>query len=370
MKKLFVIIPVILLFFACDSASSYKITGHISSDSMNGKMVYLENHLWHMNLSSLKVLDSAIIKNNKFEFKGSTDSTYMALLNVDNNVVMMLFVESGKIQVDIPEDVNKSVATGTKQNDLLKSYKEALESSRSKLTELMQQANSPEQTEEFMRDMNKKYEEIMGEMLQTSIKFLDESPESLFSAFVLAGSLAQGIDADALQNGYDKLDDKVKNGALGNILLQTLTRMKVTEIVAGETYRDLTMNTPDDTEISLSDYVGQGKYVLVDFWASWCGPCRQENPNVVALYKEYKNKDFEIVGVSLDNNKDAWIKGIKDDGITWPQMSDLKGWDSESVMRYGIKGIPYTVLLDKEGKVIETNLRGEKLKNKLKALIR
>lgn len=130
------------------------------------------------------------------------------------------------------------------------------------------------------------------------------------------------------------------------------------------------MKTPDGKDISLSDYAGKGKYVLIDFWASWCGPCRKENPNLVALYKEYKNRDFEIVGVSLDNNRDAWIKGIKDDNITWPQMSDLKGGASELVRQYGVKVIPYTVLLDKEGKVIETNLSGEKLKNKLETLIR
>jgi peroxiredoxin len=372
MKKLYTIIPVILLFFACDSTPSYKITGQISSGSVDGKTVYLEDYLWYMHLADQKVLDSTIVKNGKFKFKGKTDSAYIAILNIDNRPAMIFIVENGDIQLNIPENINESLASGTKLNDSFNSYRESLDPVKNKLTELSMQINSSGQTdnEEFMREMDKKYQEFMNEMLQISIEFLDENPGTILSAFILVSSLSQGIDPEAAQNVYDKLDDKVKSSTIGNFISQILAEMKSTEITAGETYHDMTMKTPDGKDISLSDYAGKGKYVLIDFWASWCGPCRKENPNLVALYKEYKNRDFEIVGVSLDNNRDAWIKGIKDDNITWPQMSDLKGGASELVRQYGVKVIPYTVLLDKEGKVIETNLSGEKLKNKLETLIR
>jgi thiol-disulfide isomerase/thioredoxin len=119
------------------------------------------------------------------------------------------------------------------------------------------------------------------------------------------------------------------------------------------------MNDTEGKPVSLSQYKGQ--YVLVDFWASWCGPCRGENPNVVAAYKKYKNKNFTVLGVSLDEDKDAWMKAIQKDGLTWKHISDLKGWQSAVVPVYGIEGIPYNVLLDPEGKILATELRDKDL---------
>jgi thiol-disulfide isomerase/thioredoxin len=107
----------------------------------------------------------------------------------------------------------------------------------------------------------------------------------------------------------------------------------------------------------------------VDFWAAWCGPCRRENPNNVSLYADYKDKGFEILGVSFDNNREDWIKAINDDGLTWPQVSDLKGWKSAAGKLYGVSSIPHTVLLDKEGVIIAKNLRGEELREKVAELL-
>ena len=129
--------------------------------------------------------------------------------------------------------------------------------------------------------------------------------------------------------------------------------------VVGNFAPDFTMNDTEGKPVSLSQYKGQ--YVLVDFWASWCGPCRGENPNVVAAYKKYKNKNFTVLGVSLDEDKDAWVKAIQKDGLTWKHISDLKGWQSAVVPVYGIEGIPYNVLLDPEGKILATELRDKEL---------
>ncbi|MGH1335334.1 MAG: TlpA family protein disulfide reductase [Aureispira sp.] len=152
---------------------------------------------------------------------------------------------------------------------------------------------------------------------------------------------------------------------LDKFIKQQVTRLKG-PAGSGEVAAEIKGLTPEGKELSLTSL--RGKYILIDFWASWCGPCRRENPNVVRMYKEYKDKGFDILSVSLDNNKDRWVQAIKQDNMTWHHISDLKGWASELSKPYGVRGIPYTVLVDPEGKILGTRLRGPALEAKLKEI--
>ncbi|GJM32201.1 MAG: hypothetical protein DHS20C18_12020 [Saprospiraceae bacterium] len=157
-----------------------------------------------------------------------------------------------------------------------------------------------------------------------------------------------------------------KNPAVAATLRQEVDQIK--NYAVGGIAPDFTQQNPEGEDLSLSDF--RGKVVLVDFWASWCGPCRKENPNVLKMYNKYKDKGFEILGVSLDKTKDRWVNAIEQDGLPWPQISDLKGWSNAVAQDYGVRSIPHTILLDEEGKILARGLRGKALEQKLAEVLK
>ncbi len=195
-------------------------------------------------------------------------------------------------------------------------------------------------------------------------------PSAKESLAVLAG--IQQLNPDKYLNLYKEVEaalsakypsSKYLANLKKDIMAYEMQSQKANSLKVGEVPADFSLPTPDGKMISLSSF--KGKVVLIDFWASWCGPCRKENPNVVAMYKKYHKKGFEILGVSFDDDKSKWVKAYEADGLTWNHVSDLKGWESAAAKLYGITTIPFTMLLDKEGKLIAKGLRGEELEEKV-----
>lgn len=218
-------------------------------------------------------------------------------------------------------------------------------------------------TDEEKLAREEKIAAIRGEMKQRENKYIAAHPESAFSLSLVSDRAGMGNYKD-IQAIYDLLGPGVKASATGKRLAERLTVLKRSSI--GEQMLNFTQNDVNGIPVNFASF--KGKYVLVDFWASWCGPCRAENPNVLKAYNTYKDKNFTVVGISLDDKGENWKKAIKDDNMPWTQLSDLKGWKNEVSQYYGINGIPSTLLVDPQGKIIAKDLRGEILNKKLREL--
>lgn len=360
MKKIILTIVASMLTLWASAQVKYEVEcKDLPGDLQTLYLFDMETHL---------LWDSVSVKQGEAKLSGTVSETsLMALMQGKNprRDIYVCFIADGvpvKLQADNIQSASEqnmrfgkyqsqSTGFGKQQNDFMTEYRALYEETQGKIPA------------EKMAEFEQRYEKIQNEISVWRENILKDNKDNLIPLTYLL------TDADGI--GYDRVAEYLKSykyadrpslAPLKEMLKKEECKMPGAKVI------DFEMKDLKGETVRLTNWVGKGNYVLVDFWASWCGPCRQEMPTVKAAYEKYHPKGFEVVGVSLDRSQQAWEQGVRDLGITWPQMSDLKYWQCEAAALYNIRAIPATILFAPDGTVVQAGLRGEELVNKLAEL--
>jgi peroxiredoxin len=363
MKKVFALFLTISIVLSCSEPNekNFKISGTLSGLD-EGELI-----LQKRGDDGYYDIDTAILKEGKFEFVMAMQQPEAFYLKIDekrplvflagdDDIIINADIEnlkeasiSGSIAQDQYNDYKSSVAEFDERSDKLYDvYKEARKSGETRLADSLEAL------------MDEIYEE-KGEFIKS---YIANNSSSYAGPYVVSRNLYR-YELPELTEIVDNIDTSLNEYVYVKKLNDRIEILKSVEV--GQPAKDFAMEDTAGNSVNLNSF--RGKYVLVDFWASWCGPCRRENPNVVAVYNDYKDKGFDVLGVSLDKNKEAWLEAIDDDDLTWTHVSELTGWKSSAGKLYGVLSIPSNVLVDPDGIIVARNLREEALREKVSSFL-
>ncbi len=392
MKKLLLILASGAFVVSCNrlAENEYEISGEVDK-SLNGKYMLLEKPGGYMGTIPV---DTVKVEDGKFLFKGTaTDPSLHYISELDKPQSRLdIILEPGELELTIDKDsVFKSQRSGTPNNDALQSYRNEVTKVDKKSQAFIKKNKDAYMAARGKNDtvvtnkLDKELKNLGEEKRKVQTDFLAKNPNALISIFIIR-EMAAGKTGDEVMAMYNKLGTDLKKTAEGKQLLDQIKQYQqqekqmkdaaagqekpVSAIEVGKQAPDFTAPTPDGKMVSLKQSLG--KVTIIDFWASWCGPCRRENPNVVALYNDMHAKGLNIIGVSLDKEGEAdkWKQAIAADKLSWTQVSNLKHWADPIAKQYGVTSIPATFILDAKGNVAAKDLRGAELRAKVTELLK
>ena len=364
MKKSLLSLAVIAVSLsACDTTPKYNINGTITGGEANN--VYLLQRQGR----TIDTLAKAPVAEGKFKLTGSVAGLTPAFIAVEGQRGQnLIFVENADFTANLNlENPTATKIEGTATQGIANQYT-AISNEMGKMANELNQSYRTayqEKNEAKMKELQEQYENLMKDYEAKEDAINKANADSYVAAYFLAGKLYE-YDYEKLVEKFNTLGENAKATEPGKTIADRI--QKLSAVAVGQVAPDFTLNTPDGKPLSMHSI--KGKVKVIDFWASWCPPCRRENPNVVKAFNEYKDKNFTIVGISLDKDKSKWMKAIADDNLAWTHLSDLKYWDSEIPALYGVRGIPANVLLDPDGVIVAKNITGEDLHKKLKEVIK
>ncbi|MBD1426692.1 TlpA disulfide reductase family protein [Sphingobacterium arenae] len=330
--------------------------------------------LYYVN-DTTKITDSVMVKNGRFKIQGHVISPTVGKLGIQEGQTVDfidLFLSKGTIRVSAKDSIRYAQVSGTKMAEAHERLAKQIRPSETKLFDGLNTFKMMPEGEEKKAYLAKLIPEISK---QHSAKqkivheFVSENPTSYVALYYL-DKTAQGrlANYETTYPYFEKLSTELKETVLGKQLEERLLAAKGQ--LTGTIYKDFSSTTPQGNALSLKEIVTKNKFTLVDFWASWCGPCRKENPHVVEAYNAFKDKGFTVLSVSLDDDESRWKAAIEQDGMPWYHVSSLKGWKEPAAALYGVRAIPQNILIDGKGKIVASNLRGEALFNKIQELLK
>ena len=371
MKKIALIMATAFMVLACNNLkeNEYSISGQV--DGMeNGKKVFVEIQ----SETGMVAKDTGVVENGKFEIKGITEEIDLGFIRIeDENTSLPFILEKGAITVVIKKDtIQNSTVGGTYNNDKLQSFNTETKVISEKImkyqqanTERIKEARAANDTvtiNQVMKEFNGFQEEMNG----LSVKFVKENNKAYLSLLLLENFLVRNyLPVEEIKGYFETIDKSLLGTKSAANIKKAIDGNAGNAIGAAAT--EFSGPNPEGKIITLKESLG--KVTIIDFWASWCGPCRMENPNVVAIYNEFHDKGLNIIGVSLDKDETKWKEAIAKDGLTWTHVSNLKFWDEPIAKQYNVQSIPATFILDAKGNIVAKDLRGDALKAKVKELL-